>query len=290
MGCGRRKKDEMNDLLRYYATPESITTPGAHADRLDGLPTEIGALARVVQGVMVHAFWAERYGLHLPPERESEAQLRCVERMLARIAELDGRPLAEPRDLEHKLVGNCRDHSTLLCAMLRHQGIPARARCGFGAYFIPGHYEDHWVCEYWHAAQARWVLVDAQLDALQQQTLGITFDPLDVPRDQFIVAGQAWQMCRQQGADPAAFGIMDMHGLWFILGNLFRDLWALQKVELLPWDGWWDQVDNVEPGPADLTRGDLLAPLTLPPDAHFAEIGAACRHDERLRLPADWRP
>ena len=280
----------MNDIIRDYAVPAAITDPGTHAERFDGLPTEIDALVRVVQGLMIHVFWAERYGLTLSEERQGEVQLRCIERMLARIVELDDRPLAEPRDLAHKLVGNCRDHSTLLCAMLRRQGIPARARCGFGAYFLPGHYEDHWVCEYWNAAEGRWVLVDAQLDAFQQQALKTTFDPLDVPRDQFIVAGQAWRMCRQQGADPNDFGIMDMHGLWFILGNLFRDLWALQKVELLPWDGWWEQHDNVDPSPADLARGDLLAPLTLAPDAHRAEIQTACHHDERLRMPADWRP
>jgi hypothetical protein len=46
--------------------------------------------------------------------------------------------------LAKRLVGNCRDFSTMLCAMLRHQGVPARARCGFGAYFLPNHYEDHW--------------------------------------------------------------------------------------------------------------------------------------------------
>ena len=280
----------MNDIIRDYAVPAAITDPGAYADRFDGLPTEIAALARVVQGLMIHVFWAERYGLTLSEARQGEVQLRCVERMLARIIELDDRPLTEPRDLAHKLVGNCRDHSVLLCAMLRHQGVPARARCGFGAYFWPGHYEDHWVCEYWSAAEGRWVLVDAQLDAFQRETLNTSFDTLDVPRDQFVIAGQAWQMCRQRGADPGAFGIMDMHGLWFILGNLFRDLWSLQKVELLPWDGWWDQVDNVDPAPADLARGDLLAPLTLAPDAHWAEIQAACRHDQRLRMPDGWRP
>ena len=43
---------------------------------------------------------------------------------------------------------------------------------------MPGHFEDHWVCQYWHASQARWVMVDFQLDALQQQVLQPDFDPL----------------------------------------------------------------------------------------------------------------
>ena len=41
-------------------------------------------------------------------------------------------------------MGNCRDFSTMLCTVLRYQNTPARARCGFGAYFLPDHYEDHW--------------------------------------------------------------------------------------------------------------------------------------------------
>jgi hypothetical protein len=41
-------------------------------------------------------------------------------------------------------------------AMLRAQGTPARARCGFGGYFGSGTFEDHWVCEYWDEAAPGW--------------------------------------------------------------------------------------------------------------------------------------
>ncbi|MBK8331835.1 MAG: hypothetical protein IPL07_05490 [Acidimicrobiaceae bacterium] len=44
-------------------------------------------------------------------------------------------------------------------------GRPGSARrCGFGAYFVPGFYEDHWVAEYWDPEERRWTMVDAQLD------------------------------------------------------------------------------------------------------------------------------
>jgi hypothetical protein len=33
----------------------------------------------------------------------------------------------------------------LTVALLRAAGVPARARCGFGAYFRPGWLEDHWI-------------------------------------------------------------------------------------------------------------------------------------------------
>ena len=80
-----------------------------------------------------------------------------------------------------------------------------------------------------NAAQGRWVQADAQMDALQRGALQLPFDPLDVPRDQFITGGHAWQLCCAGQADPEAFGIHDMHGLWFVRGNLVRDVAALKS-------------------------------------------------------------
>ena len=168
----------MNEFS-FFATQGPLR-PGAHAELFDS-PADIGELCAVVQGVTVHPFWAERYGVTLAAERGAEVQLRTMEKRLARTLELDSRPLTVPRPLELKTVGNCRDHTLLLVSMLRSQGVPARARCGFGTYFLPGHFEDHWVAEYWNESEKRWILVDAQLDAFQRGVLNVSFDPLDVP-------------------------------------------------------------------------------------------------------------
>ena len=175
----------------YYSTPGPMTDPGAMAALLNDLPSDVGELVRVVQGLLIHVFWAGRYGVTLDEARQSEVQIRPLSAKLERIVELDPRPLSEPRAPDKRLVGNCRDFSLLLVGLLRHQGVPARARCGFGRYFEPDHYEDHWVGEYWDAAQGRWVLADAQMDARQRGVLQLPFDPLDVPRDQFITGGAA---------------------------------------------------------------------------------------------------
>jgi hypothetical protein len=45
---------------------------------------------------------------------------------------------------------------------------------------------------HWNAAEARWILVDAQIDELQRAKLHPDFDLLDVPRDRFVIAGDAW--------------------------------------------------------------------------------------------------
>ncbi|MCC6170262.1 MAG: transglutaminase domain-containing protein [Caldilineaceae bacterium] len=273
--------------LDYYALPGPITAPGARAAYFDGLPGDLPALCRVVQGVLIHVFWAEQYGVRLTAEQREEVQLRLVARQLGRVLEIDPRPLTQARPPQKRLVGNCRDFSVLLTAMLRRQGVPARARCGFGRYFIPNHYVDHWVCEYWNAAQQRWVLVDAQLDQLQREKLGIQFDPLDVPRDQFIVGGKAWQLCRSGAADPDDFGIMDMHGLWFVRGDFVRDVAALNKVELLPWDSW----GLAEGGDEGLTADDYalldhLAELTSGDVPEDVRVRRLYEEDARLRVPA----
>lgn len=172
----------------------------------------------------------------------------------------------------------------MLCA----KGIPARARCGFGAYFNPGYFEDHWVCEYWDSSKKRWVLADPQFDEVWRNELNTKHDVLDVPRDHFLVAGDAWAQCRAGKADPAKFGIFvnDLRGLWFIAGSLVRDVAALNKMELLPWDVW-----GAQPRPGErladdrLAFFDRLAALTREPDASFAELRTLYDSDERVRLP-----
>jgi Transglutaminase-like superfamily len=228
----------IDEVTTYYAQPGPMTDPKNYAHLFEDLPADVAHLVRIVQGLAVHIFWAERYGLHLTPQRQTEVNLRPVTQKLARMLEMDPRPLNEPRPLEKRLVCNCRDFSTLMVAILRYQGVPARARCGFGTYFMPGHYEDHWGVEYWKASEARWVMVDAQLDDFQKEVLGIRFDTLDMPAGKFVVAGEAWNLCREKKANPKDFGIFKWHGLGFIRGNVFREVLSFNKIELLPWDSW----------------------------------------------------
>ncbi len=272
--------------LDYYAQPDLMTTPREHADFLNDLPRDLASLVNIVQGAMIHIFWAERYGIKLTDARKQEVQIRSVARGLTRLRELDPRPITTPRALEQKLVGNCRHFSVLLATLLKHQGTPARARCGFGAYFLPNHFEDHWVCEYWNVAQNRWLLVDAQLDALQREKLKITFDPLDVPRDQFIVGGKAWQMCRTGQADPESFGIFNLHGLWFVRGDFVRDVASLNRMELLPWDSWGiANLRDEDLSADDLTFLDHIAELTCDDVPHFDQVRAVYENEARLRVP-----
>ena len=260
----------------------AMSDPGRHAALFDGLPRETGALAKTVQGLLIHQHIAPAYGLTLNRDQQAQSHVRAVENILDDILTRDGRPLSVVRPINERQVGVCRHFTLLHVAMLRTQGIPARARCGFGAYFENGKYLDHWVTEYWNEGKKSWVLFDAQIDDRQRELFRIWFDTSDVPRNQFIVAGDAWTLCRDGRADPSAFGILDMHGLWFIAGNLVRDVAALNNREMLPWDIWGAM--RRQDSELDLAFFDELAIVSREPDAHVDELGALYR-DERVSVP-----
>ncbi len=279
----------METAQDYYRGHGMMTAPGANAAALAEMPRDIASLCKAVQGVLVHRDIAPfLYDLKLSDEQRDAANIRPATEMLSVIANLDGRPLTEPREPARRMPCVCRHFTTMLVAALREQGVPARARCGFGAYFNPGRFEDHWVAEYWNAAQKRWILVDAQLDAIQRTAFRLDFDPLDVPHDRFIIAGDAWRMCRAGRADPNRFGLslINEQGLWWVAANLIRDLASLNRMEMQPWDVW-----GMMPEPADELSAeetgllDGVADLTLTGDETLPELREIYR-DPRLSVPA----
>jgi hypothetical protein len=265
-----------------WLKPVGLSTPGRRADLLGDLPHGPKALAEIVQGVLMHEHIASTYGVQLDDSQHAEAHVRSVEGILDGIAAHDARALTAARAPDQRQVGVCRHFSLVHVAMLRAQGIPARARCGFGAYFEKGKFYDHWVTEYWNEAGQRWVLVDAQMDPHQRKLFHVGFDPQDVPRDQFLVAGDAWTLCHDGKADPDDFCILDMKGWWFIASNVIRDVAALNGHEMLPWDVWGAMVPDDEK--IDRAFIDRLAELSSRPDADPEALRAAY-HDNRVAVP-----
>jgi hypothetical protein len=263
--------------LDCYRRPGVMTSAGRHAALLDGLPGDVGELVGVAQGLVVHEHMGAMYGVEISDERRESVHVRPLEGLLGRLTSEDDRPLTQARPVQERLAGNCRHFSVLTVAMLRSHGVAARARCGFGGYFGTGAFEDHWVVEYWDTARGAWVLVDAQIDDVQRGVFQLNLDTLNVPRDQFVIAGDAWTQCRAGQADPARFGfsMLDQTGYWWIAGNLIRDVAALNNMEMLPWDVW-----GAMPGPDEPVSDehvawfDQLAELTQAPDEAFDELAA----------------
>jgi hypothetical protein len=270
------------DERGYYRRHSAVTDPGAGAHLFDNLPTGVSALADVVGGVLVHRDWTWRFGFTLPEQRRDEANTRWVEAILAHLDTLD------PRRPEDRFAGTCRDFTVLLCAMLRQAGVPARARAGFAGYFTAGFFDDHWVVEVWDDERG-WRLVDAQVASAPKGTYGdVDIDPLDVPRDAFLVAGQAWRDCRAGLRDPDKFGVgsAGLTGLWEVQGNVLRDLACLNRVEPLPWDDWGlipVHFDRLPPEDVDLLDRIAAVSAAGGPAERAAEV---CRDDPRLPVPA----
>ncbi len=94
------------------------------ADQLGGLPKDVPDLCRLVQNLYLHIFWADRYGYHVPDERQNEVQVRHAAHKLA--LTLARRPggLVTSRTPAERQISNCRDFSTLTVALLRYHGHP----------------------------------------------------------------------------------------------------------------------------------------------------------------------
>ena len=208
---------------------------------------DVTDLARVVQGLLLHEHFAPAYGVTLSDERRSESHIRTVERMLDRVLAHDSQPLISARRIGKRLVGVCRHFTVLLVAMLRAKGVPVRARCGFGAYFNAGRFEDHWVCEYWNeraraagfSSTRRWTSCSGP-SWRSTSTCSMCPRPL---RDRG----------RRLGAMPLPAPIRRSTAsstcadFWFVAGNVMRDFAALNNMEMLPWDVWGAMIRRDEP-------------------------------------------
>ena len=225
----------------YYARQSAMSDPGHHRALFAELQNDVGSLARIIHGLGIYDVVAKDfYDFDLSDERRREIYIRSMEKRLDRIMALEDCPLSVARPPDKRIAGRCNSYALALVSMLRAKGVPARSRCGFGAYLNRRRLEDHWVCEYWDADRWRWALADAQLDAVWCQKIRVSFDTCDVPREQFLTAADAWRRYRRGAADPQMFGISfaGLYGEWFMAASVIRDLAALNKVETLPWDVW----------------------------------------------------
>ena len=250
-----------DDVLAYYAQQSAITDPGPYAALYGDLPHDVPGLARVVQGLII-APYAEPvswYGVHLE-QVEFLGPLgygvRPMAETMQRLQQRFPGPLSQPRPPELRCAANCRNFGAMLVSLLRHHGIPARLRVGFGHYFSGDLAYDHRITEYWNVEEQRWALADPMLDAVQVQRRGITFDPLDIPPGgHFARAGDVWQHCRAGEWNAQRFGDSPTdRGLPPIRYALLHDVAALNKLEVLGCDDWGDLITKPEDA---LTTEDL---------------------------------
>jgi len=271
----------------FWAVQSLITEPGPAAAAIGRLPPGLAALRAASQQLVFH-YWADGdwAANGIARERISEIDTRYAAAMFARLGELADLPLSAARQPRQRLVGCCRDFTVLFVSMARHQGIPARARVGFAAYFFDGWLIDHEIAEVWDGSAGRWRLVEPEIDDDHGDAAGGGgFDALDVPPGRFLTAPRAWQLARSGAIDPERFvtdpglEIPATRGWPQLRHNLVHDLAALNKTEMLLWERWGVDSD-APPGPGQLPVLDELATLTGQPSPPLADLRAAYRRPE----------
>ena len=277
-----------------YATQSSVTDPGAMAERMAGLPGDLADLQRVVRQLVIHYRAEDPLSHGIPEERMAEINTRYADTMVSRLLEIKDVPLESSRAPKERLVGCCRDFTVLYVAAARSRGVAARARIGFATYFVPGWNVDHEVAEVWDESEGRWRLVDAELgDQHVDPNDGARVDPLDVPRDRFLVGGEAWRQCRAGDADPETFvvapelEIPDIRSWPYLAHNVVHDLAALNKVEMILWDSW-GLIEQGRLGDDDLELLDRVASVTASEDPDLEDL-RRLYETPSLRVPATVR-
>jgi hypothetical protein len=288
----QRGESEASPDRRYYARQSRVTEPGRFTAWVTDVPGSLTAMRTAARQLVFHYRDGGDYEANgIAPDRITEIDTRYAQDMLARISALSRLPLTAERAPRHRTVGCCRDFTVLFLAIARAHGVPARARVGFGAYFVPGYFIDHVVAEVWDPGRQRWRLVDAELaDDHIDPTDGTRVDPEDLKPSQFVTGPAGWLACRAGRADPARHVVdpgLDLpatRGWPFVRHSLIHDLAALSRHEMVLWDNWgWTQ-PAAELAPEELAVLDELAAVTSR-DASVAEIEQFAARDG-LRVPA----
>ncbi|WP_406443290.1 transglutaminase-like domain-containing protein [Streptomyces sp. NBC_01613] len=277
----------------FYATHSPFSDPGELVHAYGDLPRDPAELACIARDLVIHRLEGDLFGHTHPVDRlHNDAETRYVDDILRILVARDDAPLHVRREVGDRFVGTCRDFSLLHCSFLRQAGIPARIRIGFADYFgSNGFHCDHVVTEYWDEERG-WLFADAQLaDPFVTGHWNVDFDPMDVPRDRFLVAGEAWRAIRERGADPTTFGLHPpaegpFWGERYVSGSIRLDLAALNKVETLLWDVWGeDEGKPGEPLPESSREFyDRVAPVTYG-EVSFDAARKLFAEDDTLRTP-----
>lgn len=280
------------DSLAFYKKQSMMTDPKDYSHLFDCIPPDIGLIKSLLDGLIFHFWDGSIYNYQIPYKKLFEIETRYVSKMLKIIWDLDSSPLTMARPFDKRIIGSCRDYSTLFCSILRHHSIPARTRVAFSTYYFKDYYHDEVILEYWDYQKNKWCLVDPRVNEfhINRQKLTIDFDLLDVPKDKLVVAGLAWQMVRDNKACADIFCGGDLNknkGLWYIRDRLIQDFAALNSVEMQLWDAWGLMLEDtiIENDEKQLDYIDKIAQITLDTDLNLDDIKQQFNSDNQLKVP-----
>lgn len=255
--------------LTFYSTQSMFTDPGAFTSLWDKVEPTIPAMKAAIQPLLFH------YRAHggfsengIAADRIVEVDLRYADAMLSCIQEASPFEPGADRIPAQRMVGCCRDWALLFVSLARHHGFAARSRVGFANYFADGWWIDHTIAELWDDSEQRWRLIDAELPEGFKPAAGAPFDPLDIPRDRFLPGVDAWASVRSGRHIPEQFVVAPeievpmLRGIPYLWHNIVQDLAALNRYEMILWDVWGIDLEEVnEAGAALLDEVAVSATL-----------------------------
>jgi hypothetical protein len=272
-----------------------VTDPGAAAEAIDELPAKLAALREASSRLVFHYRAGGDFAENgVPAERCAEINTRFADAILGLLLERGEPSLARDRAPADRVVGCCRDATVLFVALARQKGFAARARVGFASYLQPDWMIDHVIAEVWDEAAGRWRLIEPEMSSAWTPSVnGRHVDWLDVAEDQFVTGPRAWQALRAGDDDPVRYVVAPdldvpvLRGLTYVAHNVIHDLAALNKTEMLLWEGWGMQLGH-GPGPLpepDAALLDEVSAATADPGVS-PEVAAAFAGRDGLRVPA----
>ncbi len=204
------------DAPHFYLQQTNYTRiRDKYAALYSALPTDLSELCRLIKCQLIHPSSMKEFAGELPPGRKCEDDIYVTaSEMLGGLMRRNPAGLVYERKPAERLIVTCRHHAVLLTSMLRSQGVAARVRAGFCTYVSAPDSNmstDHWICEVWNAEEARWMLVDPDIQRV------------DFPREEFEFAGQVWRQIRKRKADPKRYGAGNFRGVAVIRNNLVHD-------------------------------------------------------------------
>lgn len=293
----------MNDkILSHYLLFSCYTNPGCYQKELiRNLPNDIKEIGLLIRKQIIHRMILKngntgsnqdlRYGdmTKVPWYRQPEDDvLTTASAILAELLRRDSRGFVLNRSAENKLILTCRHVSILIACVLKSKGIPTRVRSGFAPYFQveglkAGRSYDHWLNQYWHKKESKWVTID--VDGSLEDYL--EFNSYDVPKGIFDFSADAWLAVRDGKIDGKHFWNAGGNGgLIVIAWELFYDFHCLMNNEVIylhtPELTHFSKFKKLSK--KELFEIDKLAKLMQKPDKNFEKLQKIWNTKKEFRL------
>ena len=206
-------------MLTNYKNQTNFTDPKQLVFLYSNLPNSINSIVKLVNALLIHPSKLSKYPALQVSEQEVNNEPRTVFEILQKLHNKSKKCLTEPRSPQERVIVTCRGFTLLLTSILRHQGVPARARAGFAPYIVQGVNIDHFICEYYDELKQDWILLDAD------------FMKIDFNRNEFFNVANVYEDCLANKQDAMKFGCNSEWGYSYIIMYLNLDLLCLVKEE-----------------------------------------------------------